>query len=509
MNISTIIFFVAIVIGTLAITYSAAKRTLNPNDFYVAGNRLTGFQNGLAIAGDYMSAASFLGITGAIALYGYDGFYYSIGFLVSYLVVLIVIAEPMYNLGKYTVADAIATRFQGNGLRGLLALNTITISIFYMTAQLVGAGALIHLMLDIEYTLAVLIVGSLMTIYVVFGGMVAASWVQIVKATLLLTGTLIVSCIVFSRFDWSIASMFSYVASATSLGEAFLAPGNLFKNPLDTLSLQLSLILGTAGLPHIIVRLFTVKDVPTVRYSVITAMWVIGSFYIMTIFLGFGAASFVPRDMLLSVGEGGNLAAVLLAKALGGEFLMAFVSAVAFATILAVVSGLVISASSAFAHDIYNQIFRKGKAGEREQMYTAKWSAMGVGLFSILLALGAQHINVAFLVALTFATAASANLPVIVFTLYWRDFNVGGAVTGALVGLLSSIILVISGPNVMNPMDGWIKAEAFFPLSNPGIVSIPLGFIGAAVGTFLYKKKEQATYEEVEELAFLGIDKRS
>jgi cation/acetate symporter len=490
LNITAFTFFLAIIIGTLVITYSAAKRTTNTHVFYTAGNRLTGFQNGLAISGDYMSAASFLGITGAIALNGFDGFLYSIGFLVSYLIVLLIVAEPMHNLGRYTVADSIAVRFNAKRLRGVVALNTVVIAIFYMIAQLVGAGALIHLLLELDYNTAILIVGSLMTIYVVFGGMVATSWVQIIKAILLLSGTLIISLIVLARFDWSFLYMFEQVASATPLGEKFLHPGNQFVSPLDTISRHLALILGTAGLPHIIVRFYTVKDAASTRYSVYTAIWVIGAFYVMTIFLGFGAASFVGWDKLQIGEDGGNLAAPLLANALGGDFLMAFISAVAFATILAVVSGLVLSASSAFAHDFYSHIIRNGKASEREQMVAAKWSSIGVGIISIVLALGAQKLNVAFLVSLAFAVAASANLPMILLTLFWKKFNTSGAITGMLTGLLSSIILVVLSPNIMDPVSGWIEAEAIFPLKNPGIVSIPLGFLGAYVGTLLSHEKE-------------------
>lgn len=498
MNLTGFTFFLAIIIGTLAITYSAARQTFNTQDFYTAGHGLTGVQNGLAIAGDYMSAASFLGTVGAIALAGFDGFFYSLGFLVSYLLILLVVAEPLHNLGRYTLADAIATRFDHPLLRGVIAVNTLTISIFYMIAQLVGAGALIHLLLDLDYSTAILIVGSLMTIYVVFGGMVATSWVQIIKSILLLAATLIVTLIVLARFDWSLSQLFQHVSAATPLGERFLAPGNHFQDPLDTLSLHLSLILGTAGLPHIIARFFTVKDAPAARQSVVTATIIMSMFYIMTIILGFGAASLVGWDRLKAADDGGNLAVPLLAYALGGEFLMAFISAVAFATILAVVTGLVLAASSAFAHDFYSHVIRKGKAAEREQMYAAKCSSLGVGLISIVLAIGAQHVNAAFLVALAFSVAASANLPIILFTLYWKRFTAAGAISGSVCGLVASVVLVILSPSVMNPDQGWIAAEPIFPLNNPGIVSIPLGFLGAWVGTLL-------TARQADEQRFLRV----
>ncbi|NGQ97464.1 cation acetate symporter [Brevibacillus sp. SYP-B805] len=498
MNVTTIIFFLAVVVGTLAITYSAAKRTVNARDFYAAGHRLTGLQNGWAIAGDYMSAASFLGITGTIAMYGFDGFFYAIGFLVSYLVMLYLVAEPLHNLGTYTLADAIAVRFDSPLLRGVIALNTLTITIFYMIAQLVGAGALIHLLLDIDYASAVMIVGGLMTIYVVFGGMVATSWVQIIKAILLLASTLLVSLIVLSRFHWNLLEMFAAVKAHSPLGERFLEPGNEFVNPLETISLHLALIFGTAGLPHIVARFFTVKDAVTTRRSVVTATWVVGSFYLMTIFLGFGASVFVGWEQIRMGENGGNLSVPLLAYALGGDFLMAYLTAVAFATILAVVTGLVMSASSAFAHDLYANVLRRGMASENEQVTAAQCSSIGVGVISIVLAIGAQNMNVAILVSLTFAMAASANLPLILLTLYWRRFTTTGALAGIFTGLLSSVILVMLGPYVMNPVDGLIRADTMFPLANPGIVSIPLGFLGAVLGTLLSREPGGcARYEQM------------
>lgn len=470
------------------ITYYAARRTTNTNDFYAAAGRLTGLQNGLAISGDYMSAASFLGIAGSIAVYGYDGFYYSIGFFASYVLVLYVIAEPLHHLGKYTMADAIAARFADIRLRGLLAVNNLLITIVYMIAQLVGAGWLIHLLFGLNLSAAIVLVGILMTVYVTFGGMLATSWVQIVKTILLVGCTFMVSLIVLARFRWDIPALFAHMKLTTPLGERFLEPGNMFGHPLDTLSFNMALVLGTAGLPHIIARFYTVRDPLSVRTSVSTAIGVIGVFYALTVFLGFGAAAFVDWPNL----DGRvDLAVPLLAEALGGEFLMAFVSAVAFATILAVISGLVLTASSAFAHDVYSSIFRRGQAAEAQQMKVAKLSAIAVGAVSIALALGAQRLNVAFLVSFAFAVAASANLPVLLFTLFWRRFTVAGAVTGIAAGLLSSLLLIAAGPNVMDPSGGWIKAEALFPLKYPGIVSIPLGFVGGLIGTWLFPQRAQ------------------
>ncbi|MEK4981676.1 cation acetate symporter [Bacillus sp. FSL K6-6540] len=493
-----IALFCGIVLLTLIITYYAAKKTTNTSDFYTAGGGLKGWQNGTAIAGDYMSAASFLGIAGSIALVGFDGFFYSIGFLVAYLVVLYLVAEPLRNLGKYTVADMIAARFSDKKVRGVAALNTISISIFYMIAQLVGAGALIKLLLGLDYVTSVLIVGVLMTIYVVFGGMHATSWVQISKAVLLMAGTFIISLIVFAKFDFSLTQMFHHMKTATPLQEDFLNPGNKYKIPLETLSLNLALVLGTAGLPHILTRFFTVKDAKTARSSVVYATWIIGIFYVMTIFLGFGAAAFVGAADITEVDKAGNMAAPLLAKAIGGDFLFALISAVAFATILAVVTGLVLSAASAFAHDFYGQIVRRGESSEKEQLKMARYASIGVSVVSILLALFAQKMNVAFLVSLAFAVAASANLPVILFTVFWKRFNTTGAVTGMLTGLISTVILVALSPNIWDPAGKAILVgDPIFPMSNPGIVSIPLGFLAAYVGTLLSSSKDEAKYAEV------------
>ncbi|PAE42944.1 solute symporter family protein [Bacillus sp. 7884-1] len=508
MNTAAFTMFLCIVFVTLVITYFAAKRTKNASEFYTAGGGLTGWQNGLAIAGDYMSAASFLGIAGAVALTGFDGFFYSIGFLVAYLVVLYLVAEPLRNLGKYTFADMIAARFDAKKVRGFAAMNTVTISIFYMIAQLVGAGALIKLLLGLEYTTSVLIVGVLMTVYVIFGGMHATSWVQIIKAVLLMGGTFLISIVVFAKFNFSITDMFEQMKTATPLKEAFLNPGVKYKDGIDTLSLNMGLVLGTAGLPHILVRFFTVKDAKTARSSVVYATWIIGIFYVMTIFLGFGAAAFVGTTDIVAANAAGNMAAPLLAQALGGNMLFAFISAVAFATILAVVAGLVLTAASAFAHDFYNEILKKGKATEKQQVSMARWASIGVSVVSIVLALGAQSLNVAFLVSLAFAVAASANLPVIIYTIYWKRFNTTGAIWAMVVGLISAIGLVIISPNVFSPEVGKaiFVGNPLFPYTTPGIVSIPLGFIAGYLGTVLSSQKADAKkYDEVLVKSNLGI----
>ncbi|MBU8878457.1 cation acetate symporter [Bacillus sp. FJAT-29790] len=504
------LIFVGVIGITLYITYWASKRTSTASEFYTAGGSLTGWQNGLAIAGDYLSAASFLGIAGAISLNGFDGFYYSIGWLTAYLVVLFLIAEPLRNLGKYTMADMIGSRFSATKVRGAAALNTITIVIFYMIAQLVGAGALIKLLLGIDYWISVLIVGVMMSIYVLFGGMAATSWVQIVKAALLMAGTIIISFLVLLKFNFNMLDMFAQMSTATAHGESYLHSGVVYKNPFDLISVLIALILGTAGLPHILMRFFTVKDAKTARSSVIYAIWIIGIFYVMTIFLGFGAAKFVGADAIIAENAAGNMAAPMLAGVLGGNLLESFVAAVAFATILAVVAGLVLSGASAIAHDLYGQIIKKGKVTEKQQVNAARWAALGVSVFSILLALGSEKLNVAFLVSLAFCVAASANVPTILFTIYWKRFNTTGAVASMLTGLIVAVVLVAVSPNVINPVEGkaFFVGNPLFPFANPALISVPAGFLAAIVGTLLSsKKQDEKKFEEVHFQAQTGYRK--
>lgn len=502
-----IAFFVLIVGITLFVTYLASRNTNSAADFYTAGGGLTGWQNGIAIAGDYLSAASFLGIAGAIALTGFDGFFYSIGYLVAYLVVLYIVAEPLRNLGKYTLADMITSRFDQKKIRGTAAVSSIVIVLFYMIAQLVGAGALIQLLLGIDYKWAVILVGIMMTIYVLWGGMGATSWVQIIKATLLMIGTILISVLVLMKFNFNIIEMFSYVKTHNPHGEAYLSPGVKYTNGIDTMSMMIALVLGTAGLPHILMRFFTVKDAKTARSSVVYATWIVGIFYILTIFLGFGAAAFVGADKILAANPAGNMAAPLLAEYLGGDILLSFICAVAFATILAVVAGLVLSGASAFAHDIYGQIIKKGKATERQQMLAARYASLGVSVLSIILALGAQSLNVAFLVSLAFCIAASANLPVIIYTIYYKKFNTTGALAAMLTGLISALVLVILSPNVWGPEGGTaiFVGTALFPLTNPAIVSVPLGFLAGWIGSIIGAKSDAKKYAEVSVKANTGM----
>lgn len=490
MNTTAFSFFVGIILLTLLITYWAARRNKSTSEFYVAGGNITGWQNGLAIAGDYMSAASFLGIAGAIALNGFSGFFYSIGYLVAYLVVLFIVAEPLRNLGKYTMADMIAARFNTKAIRSAAALNTLAISTFYMIAQLVGAGAIIKLLLGLDYTTSVIIIGILMTIYVVAGGMLATTWVQIVKAVLLMGGTIALSLMVLAHFSFSPVEMFNQVAA--KIGDKAVTPPapTTFTAGLDSISLNLALVLGTAGLPHILIRFLSVPDAKTARKSIVIATWIIGLFYLMTPVLGYGSAYFVGQEAIKKANAAGNLAAPQLAAYLGGDIFLAFISAVAFATILAVVAGLVISAASAFAHDFYSNVLRKGQATEAEQMKAARWASLAIAVFSILLALGAKNFNVSYLVALAFCVAASANVPVIVFTIFWKRFNTAGAVAGMLTGLIGSVGFILISPNVMS------AADAIFPLKNPAIVSIPLGFLAAYLGTVLTGSATQQEEEK-------------
>ncbi len=499
---TALLMFLLFVAATLVITYFSARQSKGASAYFAAGRRITGWQNGLAVAGDYMSAASFLGIAGMIAFSGYDGFMYSVGFLVAYLTVLLIVAEPLRNAGKYTMADVLAYRLKPKPVRAMASLSTLTVSAFYMVAQMVGAGALVKLLLPgVSYELAVVGVGVLMVVYVVFGGMLATTWVQIIKAILLMSGSLFLSVLVMKHFDFSFTKFFdalTRITYSTPNGEVtqnFLTPGLKFKNPLDQISLGMALLLGTAGLPHILIRFYTVPDAKTARASVVWAMIIIGLFYIMTTFFGFGAASILGPDFIKANG-GTNMSAPLLAQRLGGEIFFAFISAVAFATILAVVAGLTISASTSFAHDFYTNVLKHGKESKPgEEVRVARITAFIVGAFSIALAIYlGPRVNVAFLVGLAFAVAASANLPAIVFSVFWRRFNTGGAIGSLATGLIASIGLIFISPVGIFGAEG-----ALFPLENPGIVSIPLGFIGAIVGTLL--TSEPSAEERFTELA--------
>ncbi len=507
MSIVTISFFLGIVGLTLFVTYLAAKKTSSASDFYTAGGGLKGWQNGLAISGDYLSAAAFLGVSGAIALSGFDGFFFSVGYVVANLVVLYIIAEPLRNLGRYTLADMITARFNEKRVRAAAALSTITIVILYMIAQLVGAGALIQLLFGIDYWIAVLIVGIMMTIYVLFGGMGATSWVQIIKACLLLFGTGLMSFLVLRHFDYSIINMFDKVSQATEHGDNFLNSGVKYTNGFDSISMLIALVLGTGGLPHILMRFFTVKDARTARTSISWTTWITSIFFTLTIFLGFGAAAFVGVKDIMAANAAGNLAAPLLAEYLGGNVLLSFICAVAFATILAVVSGLVLTGASAISHDLYGEILKKGQLTEKQQMLAARVGSIVLAACSILLALGAQSLNVSFLVSFAFCIAASANLPVILYTIYWKRFTSTGAIAATVTGLVSCLVLGALSPNVWN-LEGTaiFVGEALFPLTNPAIITVPLGFLAGYIGSMLSKKEENDdVFDEITVKANTGM----
>ncbi|PXW86943.1 cation/acetate symporter [Pseudogracilibacillus auburnensis] len=499
-----IILFGAIIALTMYVTYLASKRTTGTGDFYAAGRSLTGFQNGLAIAGDYLSAASFLGIAGLVALYGYDGFMYSIGWLMGYVIVLYIVAEPFRNSGNFTVADVISYRLKQRPVRTSAAVVTMAITMFYMISQLVGAGAIIHLLVGIPYEVSLIIVGVLMMIYVTLGGMLATSWVQIIKAVLLMSCMLIMLIFIAVLFKFNLSSLFGDVIDKN--GMEFLTPGKLYTNPIDLLSLGLTLILGTAGLSHLLVRFFTVPTAQAARSSVVWGMVIIGSFYFVIAIIGFASASLVGEEAINAAGGGGNMAAPLLGQVLGGgagtiggEIFMAGISAVAFATIVAVVAGLVITGAGVFAHDIYTNVIKRGEVDQRKQFQVARITAFVIGVVSIILGILAKNFNVAQLVTYAFAVGASSNLPVIIFSIYWKRFNTPGAVAAMLTGTITSVILILLSPNIMGE-------AAIYPLSNPGIVSIPLGFIAAVVVTLMTKPEDNdKMYAEMSVRSHTGL----
>lgn len=535
----TAALFLGVVALTLFITIRASRQTSGAADFYAGGRSFSGFQNGLAIGGDYMSAASFLGISGAIALAGYDGFLYSIGFLVAWLVALLLVAEMLRNSGRYTMADQLAYRMKQRPVRTAAATSTVVVSIFYLLAQMVGAGSLVVLLLGIdkENTLAISAViagvGALMIVYVTVGGMKGTTWVQIVKAVLLMIGSALIVVLVLAKFDFNLSELLG--AAANNSGkEGFLEPGLKYgidlTHKLDFLSLGLALVLGTAGLPHILVRFYTVPTSRDARKSVLWAIGLIGVFYLFTLVLGFGAAALLNTGVGSDVASSeGNLASPLLAEAVGGgagstggAILLALISAVAFATILAVVAGLTLTSSTSVAHDIYNSVIRKGQATEAEEIRVTRYAAAGLGVVAILLAIPARNLNIAFLVALAFAVAASANLPSIVYNMFWKRFNTRGATWSIYGGLVSAITLVffspvVSGKTAVTPDGETISKALFplgvdfhwFPLENPGLLSIPLGFFFGWLGTVTSKEpaaEERFTELEVRALTGAGAE---
>ncbi len=519
----TAILFLAVVAVTVGITFWASRQTAGTADFYAGGRSFSGFQNGMAISGDYMSAASFLGISGAIALYGYDGFLYSIGFLVAWLVALLLVAELLRNSGRYTMADQLAYRMRQRPVRTAAATSTVVVSIFYLLAQMVGAGALVALLLGVTSetlkALTIVAVGLLMVFYVTVGGMKGTTWVQIVKAVLLMSGTVLITVLVLAEFDFNLSDLLGAAASNTGKGEAFLEPGlrygTDFTSRIDFLSLGLALVLGTAGLPHILIRFYTVPTAKDSRTSVLWAIGLIGAFYLMTLALGFGAAALLETGPESAVAtSGGNLASPLLAEAVGGgdgstggAVLLALISAVAFATILAVVAGLTLTSASSVAHDLYATVWKKGQASEKDEVKVARIAAFVIGGVAIALAIPAQKLNIAFLVALAFAVAASANLPSLLYNLFWRRFNTRGAVWAIYGGLISCVGLVLFSPVVSGSETALFTDSdwSVFPLSNPGIISIPFGFLMGWLGTITSREAEaEDRFTELEVRAFTG-----
>ncbi|GAA1293386.1 cation acetate symporter [Pseudonocardia aurantiaca] len=522
--------FAVFVVVTLVVVFRASRTTKTASDYYAAGRSFTGAQNGIAISGDYLSAASFLGIAGAIAVTGYDGFLYSIGFLVAWLVALLLVAELLRNTGKYTMGDVLSFRMRQRPVRAAAATSTLVVSFFYLLAQMAGAGALIALLLKIPNTnvlgqgAVIAVVGILMIIYVLVGGMRGTTWVQIIKAALLLTGAAAMTLWVLALFGFSLSAILGQAVVANpvlesggqtkELGEKLLGPGLQYgataTAKIDFISLSLALVLGTAGLPHILMRFYTVPSAKEARRSVVWAIWIIGIFYLFTLVLGYGAAALVPGGATTIANAPGktNSAAPLLAYVLGGEVLLGFISAVAFATILAVVAGLTITASASFAHDVYANVIKHGEASPDSEVRVARITAVVIGVIAIAAGIFARNQNIAFLVALAFAVAASANLPTILYTLFWKRFNTTGALWSIYGGLASCVLLIIFSPAVSGSPTAMLRDVDFhvFPLANPGLVSIPLSFLLGVIGTYVGGRQpvDEAKFAEMEVRALTG-----
>ncbi len=480
-NVTAITMFLIFVTATLGITYWAARRTKSTRDFYAAGSSITGLQNGLAIAGDYMSAASFLGISGLVFASGFDGLIYSIGFLVGWPIILFLLAERLRNLGKYTFADAVSYRLRPLPIRSLAACGTLSVVLLYLIAQMVGAGKLIQILFGLEYHLAVVAVGILMILYVTFGGMLATTWVQIIKAVLLLIGASFIAIMVMVKMDYSFETLFTSAVDIHSHGIDIMSPGGLVSDPVSAISLGLALMFGTAGLPHILMRFFTVPDAKEARKSVFYATGFIGYFYILTFIIGFGAIVMLtanPEFLDPETGGilgGNNMAAVHLSQAVGGEAFLGFISAVAFATILAVVSGLTLSGASAISHDLYASVIRHGEVLEGEEVRMSRIATIVIGILAIILGIIFEKQNVAYMVGLAFAIAASVNFPVLFLSMYWQRLTTRGAFIGGSIGLVTAIMCMIFGPTVWVDILG--NAEPVFPYKHPALFSMSAAFI--------------------------------
>ncbi|TBU88291.1 cation acetate symporter [Phytopseudomonas dryadis] len=501
-NTPAIVMFLAFVGATLYITYWASKRNTSTSDFYTAGGSISGFQNGLAIAGDYMSAASFLGISALVFTSGYDGLIYSIGFLVGWPVILFLIAERLRNLGKYTFADVASYRLKQKEIRTLSASGSLVVVAFYLIAQMVGAGKLIELLFGLNYHVAVILVGILMVMYVLFGGMLATTWVQIIKAVLLLSGASFMALMVMKHVDFNFSTLFAEAIKVHANGEAIMSPGGLVKDPISAISLGLALMFGTAGLPHILMRFFTVSDAKEARKSVFYATGFIGYFYILTFIIGFGAILLVStnpafKDATGALLGGNNMAAVHLANAVGGSLFLGFISAVAFATILAVVAGLTLAGASAVSHDLYASVFKKGKVNERDELRVSKITTVCLGVLAIGLGIAFEKQNIAFMVGLAFSIAASCNFPVLFLSMYWKNLTTRGAMVGGWLGLITAVALMILGPTVWVSVLG--HEQAIFPYEYPALFSMIVAF----VGIWFFSITDKSTAAEGERALFL------
>ncbi len=488
---AAIMFFIFVSV-TLYITYWAAQRTKTAKDFYAAGGSLTGFQNGLAIAGDYMSAASFLGIAGLVYLSGFDGLIYSVGWLVGWPLIMFLIAEQLKNLGKYTFADVISYRLQRVPMRTLAATGALIVVILYLIGQMVGAGKLIQTLFGLPYIYAVIICGVLMITYVTFGGMVATSWVQIIKACLLLGGATLIAVLCLIRFGFNPEEMFRQAVQVHAKKEAIMAPGSLVTNPIDAISLGMALMFGTAGLPHILMRFFTVPNAAQARISVLYATGFIGYFYILTFIIGFSAIVFISQnpqflDATGKILNGSNMAAIHTSHYVGGDLMLGFISAVAFATILAVVSGLTLAGASALSHDLYANVFAHGKTTEQQEVMVSRIATIGLGILAIYLGYLFETQNVAFLVGLTFAVAASTNFPILFMAIFWKGLTTRGALIGGIIGLTTAVVLVVLGPTVWEEVLGNPKGSAPFWSKYPALYSVTAAFIGIIVFSILDK----------------------
>ena len=494
-----VVFFCVFIAIALAITYWAARRTRTTDQFYAAGHSITGLQNGFALAGDYMSAASFLGIAGLVALNGFDGLIYSIGFLVGWPIVLVLIAEPLRNLGRYTFADVVAFRLRQTPVRMAAAVGTLSVVVFYLIAQMVGAGTLIKLMFGLDYWVAVVVVGAVMLTLLLVGGMIATTWVQIVKAVLLLGGALALALWTLSRFSFNPLELFRTAAEEN--GEEVLAPGEaVVTGSADAVSLGLALMFGTAGLPHILMRFYTVPDTRAARTSVNWATIFIGFFYLLTFVLGFGAMALVGEETITGVEEGGNMAAPLLAQEVGGEPFLGFIAAVAFATILAVVAGLTLSGAAALSHDLWVNVVRHGEAPEHEQLRVARLATLVMGAIAIVLGVVLEGQNVAFMVGLAFAIAASANFPALLMAIFWRRFTTAGAVASILVGSILALVLIFVSPTIQEDVLG--NDSSLFPLKNPALVSMPTAFLAGILVSLARpeRRAEERFYEAARQI---------